>query len=148
MTNSPLSCHSPQEVISPPSFPTLKPTDPMTVTAPIPEIGQYEYADFDEVLQWIQHFTTVFGFRVGAWFDGPCRLRSYYLEQNRLELVLMMENIIKNDIGVERLREERPEYFMESNVGRTMKFYEGRFLGWRDELIFDPKLRAVTCYET
>ena len=119
----------------------------MTVTAPTPEIGQYEYADFDEVLQSIQHFTTVYGPGLGAAFDRYCRLRSYYLQQNRLEHALMMGNLIKNDVGVRRLREERPEYFVEPNVGRTMKFYEGRFLGWRDELIFDPKLRSVCCYE-
>jgi hypothetical protein len=58
-----------------------------------------------------------------------------------------MENLMKNDVGVRRFREDYPEYFDERNKGRGLKFYQGRFLGWRDEVAYDRSLKAVTVYE-
>ena len=116
----------------------------MTVS---PEIGQYSYADFEEVLKWIRPFTNVYGPRLGVDFDRYCRIRSYYLEREETQVAGVIEDIIKNDVGVRRLSEERPEYFTEPNVGRSVNFYQGRFLGWQDELVYDPALKAVCCYE-
>jgi hypothetical protein len=121
-------------------------TTPMTVS---PEIGQYSYADFEEVLKWIRHFTNAYGpTRLGVDFDRYCRIRSYYLEREdpQLEVAGVIEDVIKNDVGVRRLSEERPEYFTEPNVRRGVNFYQGRFLGWDDELVYDPTLKAVCCY--
>lgn len=120
-----------------------QPTTPMTVS---PEIGQYSYADFEEVLKWIRHFTNVYGPRLGVDFDRYCRIRSYHLEREEPQIAGVIEDLIKNDVGVRRLKEERPEYFTEPNVGRRVNFYQGRFLGWDDELVYDPTLKAVCCY--
>jgi hypothetical protein len=103
----------------------------------------------DSQLVWeITHFTDVYGPRLDAAFDRYCRIWSYHLEQDEPVVAGAIENIIKNDVGVRRLREERPEYFTEPNVGRSVKFYQGRFLGWQHELVYDPTLKAVCCYES
>jgi hypothetical protein len=52
-------------------------------------------------------------------------------EENDLEAAHIIECIIKNDVGVRRLREDFPDMFLEaSNIGRRVEFHEGRFLGW------------------
>jgi hypothetical protein len=58
-----------------------------------------------------------------------------------------MENLMKNHVGVRRFEEDYPEYFDKANEGRGLEFYRGRFLGWSDELVYDPTLKSVTVYE-
>ena len=113
-----------------------------------PEVGQYEYADFADVLNWIRHFIDVYGPRLAVAFDQYIRLREYYLEERKdLEAARTMECLIKNDVGVRRLREDCPDFFTQVNAGRQVEFYEGKFLGWGDELVYDPDLKAVCAYE-
>jgi hypothetical protein len=113
-----------------------------------PEVGQYEYADFADVLNWVRHFTNVYGPQLAVAFDRYIRLREYYLgEKKNLEAARTMECLIKNDVGVRRLREDCPHFFTQVNSGRQVEFYEGKFLGWGDELVYDPYLKAVCAYE-
>lgn len=96
---------------------------------------------------WIKHFATVYGYSLGAAFERYTRLRAYYLTEDNKQGAQTIENLIKNDVGVRRLRQECPHYFDEKNKGRSVEFYQGKFLGWTDELKFDPTLRAVSVYE-
>jgi hypothetical protein len=113
-----------------------------------PVLGQYEYAEFADVLTWVRHFTDVNGPQLAVAFEQYIRLREYYLgEKKDLEAAHIMECLIRNDVGVRRLREDCPDIFQKVNVGRQVEFYEGRFLGWGEELMYDPDLKAVCAYE-
>jgi hypothetical protein len=116
-------------------------------TKPLP--GQYDYASFQEVLRWIRHLVDVHGPRMAVAFERYIRLRSYYSEEKKdPEAAHIIECIIKNDVGVRRLREDFPEMFQEvSNIGRQVEFHEGRFLGWGGEVSYNPELKAVCAYE-
>jgi len=119
----------------------------MMTSSQSPKAGQYEYGDFEDVLEWIRHFTEVYGPSLGFAFQRYCGLRSYYLQQSNLEGAQAIENLIKNDVGVRRLREEYPEYFDETNKGRDLKFHTGKFLGWGDVVGYNAALKAVSVYE-
>lgn len=84
---------------------------------------------------------------MGVAFEPFLKARRMYIDEKRSDGMACMENLIKNEIGVRRLHEDCPEYFEESNKGRYLEFHQGKFLGWRDELIYDPKLKSVTGYE-
>jgi len=112
--------------------------------------GQYEYESFEEVLRWIRRLTEVHGPRLAVAFDRYIRIRNYFLEEEKEpDRAHIIECIIKNDVGVRRLREDCPEMFQEPNMGREVEFHEGRFLGWTDELSNEEVvgLRAVCAYE-
>ena len=112
-----------------------------------PKVGQYDYQDFSEVEGWILRLTKVYGPALGDAFEPFCKSRSRYLEEKKFEWAQGMENIIKNDVGVRRLREDHPEYFDDSNKGRGLTFYQGKFLGWDEEVGYNPMLKAVVIYE-
>jgi hypothetical protein len=112
-----------------------------------PDVGQYEYKDFADVMSWVHHFTDVYGPQLAMDFRQYIRLREYFLEDKKdMEAARIMECLIKNDVGVRRLREDRPDMFEQVHMGRKVEFYEGKFLGWGDELVYDPELKAVVAY--
>jgi len=82
-------------------------------------------------------------------FERYIRQRNYYLEEKKdPEVAHIIECIIKNDVGVRRLREDFPEMFQEvSHIGRKVEFHEGRFLGWGGEESYNPERKAVCAYE-
>lgn len=84
---------------------------------------------------------------MSAAFDQYIRLREYYLEQKDPEATFTMENLIKNHLGVRRLRDDYPELFINQNEGREVEFHQGKFLGWGDEVVYDPNLKGVVAYE-
>jgi hypothetical protein len=84
---------------------------------------------------------------VGDGFPPVCSVERVFLEEKKdTEAARIMECLIKNKVGVRRLREDRPDMFEQVHVGRKVEFYEGKFLGWGDELVYDPELKAVVAY--
>ena len=112
-----------------------------------PKVGQYDYKDFSEVESWILRLTKVHGLALRDAFEPLFKSRSRCLEEKKLEWVQGMENLIKNHVGARRFKEDYPEYFDESNKGRGLRFYQGRFLGWSDEVAYNPKLKGAGIYE-
>ena len=135
----------------PESLSSSRPTPANTqIPSTTPPPGQYEYESFEDVLRWIRRLTEVHGPRLAVAFDRYIRLRGYFLEEEKEpDRAYIIECIIKNDVGVRRLREDCPEMFREPNMGQQVEFHEGRFLGWTDELSDDDiiELRAVCAYE-
>jgi hypothetical protein len=115
-------------------------------TTPLP--GQYDYANFEEVLTWIDRLAVVHGPRLAVAFERYIGMRNCYLEEEKdPEAAHIIESIIKNDVGVRRLNQDFPEMFQESNIGRRVKFHEGKFLGWGDEVSYNPDLKGVCSYQ-
>ena len=52
----------------------------------------YTYADFGDVLNWIRHFTDVYGPQLVVAFDQYIRLREYY-ERGRIWKLLVSWNV-------------------------------------------------------
>jgi hypothetical protein len=69
------------------------------------------------------------------------------MEEERVEGVLRMENLIKNNVGARRFQVGYPEYFDKANEGRAFEFHEGKFLGWSDKVEYDHRLKSVTVFE-
>jgi len=134
---------SPENVETPPSSKSVS----MKANFEPPKVGQYDYKDFSELESWILRLTKVHGLALRNAFEPFCKSRSRYLEEKKFEWAQGMENLIKNHVGVRRLKEDHPEYFDDSNKGRGLKFYQGRFLGWSDEVAYNPQLKAVGIYE-
>ena len=108
--------------------------------------AQYSYDSFDEVLDWIAHFSTVFVDKCAPiLFASHLRLRDHYLSQGNAKGVESIENLIKNDIGICRFEEET-ENFRQKFIGKCAKFWQGKFLGWEGEVSYDPSLKGVMGY--
>ena len=104
------------------------------VTPSAPAVGQYEYADFQEVRTWIDRLVGVYGYlSTCASFEYYKDLRDHYLKEGKPQYAESIVNIIKNNIGVRRLKNDCPEYFGKEYEGRSMMFCRGKFIGWGDD---------------
>src|SRR6266496_366217 len=56
------------------------------------------------------------------------------------------ENLLKNDVRIQRLEEDIPN-LREVYLDRTATFHQGKFLGWQEDVEYDPSLRGVCCFE-
>ena len=63
------------------------------VEEPLP--AQYSYDSFDQVLEWIAHFSNILGHHTPQIFDGLLKLRDYYLSEGNAGRVKSMENTLK-----------------------------------------------------
>jgi hypothetical protein len=122
-------------------------TDNVSLQSADPLPAQYSYDSFDEVLDWISHFSVVFASKYApVLFQSHLRLRDHYLSQGNAKGVESVENLIKNDIGICRFEEET-EDFRQKFAGKSAKFWRGKFIGWSGEVPYDPSLKGVMCYE-
>ena len=47
------------------------------------------------------------------------------------------ENLLKNDVRIQRLEEDIPN-LREVYLDRTATFHQGKFLGWQEDVEYDP----------
>lgn len=94
----------------------------------------------------MKHFTDVHGPFLASAFERYSKLRLYYLDEKNVYAAKMIENLMKNHIGIRRLVEESPN-FVELHMGKVARFHEGKFLGWRGEDDCDTDLQGVIAYE-
>lgn len=125
---------------------TVDSSDIPVLEDPMPSIGQYHYDDFEEVLRYIKHFSESLGGPLGSKFHSYLNWRQYYIDKQNDYAAEMIENLIKNHIGIERFLEENPE-FLETHQGEFARFHEGKFLGWRGENDGDIHLQGVIAYQ-
>jgi hypothetical protein len=118
-------------------------TRKVSETTCVPDVGQYEYKDFEEVQTWIDRLVGKYGYQLGASFEYYKALRDHYVREGNPQYGESMVNIIKNDIGVRRLKNDCPVYFSKVYEGRSMMFYQGKFIGWGDEGVWKPTMRGV-----
>jgi len=118
--------------------------DKISIPKSIQSYGQYEYSDFDEVLKWVDHFVKVKGPAPG--FTRFVGLREYYINKGMDDRVRSVENLLKNGVGIQRLEEDIPN-LRELYLDRTAKFHQGKFLGWQEDVEYDPSLRGVCCFQ-
>ena len=100
--------------------------------------GQYEYDNFDQVLEWADRVP--FNEFSRTQHRGHLKLREHYLRIGHPVGVRSVEKLIKSDVGIRRLAEDIPG-FREKFKGKTAKFHDGKFMGWRshddtDDLAF------------
>ena len=88
--------------------------------------GQYEYENFAEVLQWVNPVR--FNEFSLAQHRGHIKLREYYLRVGHPGVVLSLEKLIKNEVGIRRLAEDIPG-FRDDFKGKRAKFHDGKFVG-------------------
>ena len=90
----------------------------------IPRVAQYEYEDFDEVLEWIQpsRFDEESLKRVKSFND----LRAYYQQKGNSQGVRSVENLLKKSVGIRRMAEDVPD-FRKKYFGLVAKFKAGDF---------------------
>jgi hypothetical protein len=110
-----------------------------------PTIGQYRYNDFTEVIHEIKHIIDIHGPGVGADFERFLNLRRYYFEQGEEYRGRSVECMIKNHVGIRRFNEEYPD-LLKANVGNRARFFEGRFIGWKEEDRSYLPLKGLTTY--
>jgi hypothetical protein len=61
---------------------------------------------------------------------GHLKLREHYLRIGHPVGVRSVEKLIKSDVGIRRLADDIPG-FREKHKGKTAKFHDGKFIGWR-----------------
>jgi hypothetical protein len=108
--------------------------------------AQYSYDSFDQVVEWIAHFSKISGPYTLPLFAGHLKLRDYYISKGEAMKAKSVENLIKNDVGICRFDEET-ENFHQKFAGKSARFCEGKFIGWEGEVPYDPSLKGVVCYE-
>jgi hypothetical protein len=106
--------------------------------------GQYEYENFDQVLEWVDRVP--FNEFSRTQHRGHLKLREHYLRIGHPVGVRSVEKLIKSDIGIRRLVQDIPG-FLEKFKGKTAKFHDGKFIGWLvpDEPD-DPAFTGVLCF--
>jgi len=72
--------------------------------------------------------------------------RDHFLRINNVGAAELMQDLVKNEIGIRRLEEDYPQ-LRETYSGRFAKFHQGRFLGWLVYGDYDPALKGLCCYE-
>jgi hypothetical protein len=108
--------------------------------------AQYSYDNFDQVLVWITHFSSDFVKCTAAYFWRHLRVRDCYLSRGDTGGVESVENLIKNYVGYLRFEEET-ENFRQKFAGKCAVFWQGKFLGWLEDVPYNPSLRGVVLYE-
>jgi hypothetical protein len=100
----------------------------------------YFYDSFDQVLEWIMHFSDIFGHHTTQILDGHLALLDYYLSEGNISGVKSAENLIKNNVGIFRFEEEIEKF-------RERFARKSAIIGWQGEVPYDPSLRGVMLYE-
>ena len=103
--------------------------------------GQYEYENFDQVLEWVDRLP--FNQFSIAQHRGFLRLREHYLRIGHSVGVRSAEKMIKSAVGIRRLAEDIPG-FRERFKGEKAKFHDGKFMGWRTgNETYDPAFAGM-----
>jgi len=129
-------------------MPSVSQTDktPVTKTSVAPLPGQYEYSSFEALLIWVDQCIKVHP-TLAIPFERFISLRQHYISKNNQAGITSIENLIKNEVGIRRLVAEIPN-FEAKYSGRGPTFYQGRFIGWKDEIRYDPKMKGMQSYGT
>jgi hypothetical protein len=86
--------------------------------------GQYEYNSFDEVLVWVNKYKERYGVTSMDYFLVS---RDYFLSINYVGAAELMQDLVKNEIGIRRLEEDYPQPTVED----LRNFIKGDFWdGW------------------
>lgn len=94
----------------------------------------------------MKHFNDMHGPSLASAFDRYLKLRQYYFDEKNVYAATMIENLVKNHVGIRRLVGESPN-FVELHVGKVARFHEGKFLGWQGEDDCDADLQGIIAYE-
>ncbi len=127
-------------------MPPVSQTDktPVTKTSVTPLPGQYEYSSFEGLLLWVDQCIKVHP-TLATDFQRLISLRQHYISEDNQPGITSIENIIKNEVGIRILVAEIPNFEAKySGWGPT--FYQGRFIGWKDEIRYDSKMKGMQSY--